>query len=139
MKFMNRHHHLTPGQYLSRRDIAALLGGNTRAFLPKFEGQVVAGCFDPKMNPRAPSEILVSSKPTSIAAAMRYLELDHALPVFLRRAPSCWEYIAEFRAVSYSDEPKEVEPRVYEILPRIYEKFVKAYGPIKGILSLEEV
>jgi hypothetical protein len=98
----------------------------------------VAGCFDPKMNPRAPAEILVSSKPTSIIAARKFLDLGTPLPVFLRRAPSCWEYIAEFRAVRYTDDPGEVEFRVYEIMPRIYEKFVKLYGPIKGVLLLEE-
>jgi hypothetical protein len=139
MKFMNKPHLLTPGQYLTRRDIAALLGGNTRAFLPKFQGEIVAGCFDPKMNPRAPAEILVSSKPTSIIAATQFLGLNRSLPVFLRRAPSCWEYIAEFRAVRYSDDGGEVAMRIYEIQPRIYEKFVKAYGPIKGVLFLEEV
>ena len=138
MQFMNRHF-LTPGQYLTRRDIAALLGGNTRAFLPKFEGQIVAGCFDPRMNPRAPAEILVSSKPTSIEAAKRFLDLDSSLPVFLRRAPSCWEYIAEFRAVRYTENRKEVDARIYEIAPRTYEKFVKAYGPIRGVLFLEEI
>jgi hypothetical protein len=119
---MNRHF-LIPGQYLDRRDIAALFGGNTRAFLPQSEGQVVAGCFDPKMNPRA---------------ARKFLDLDESLPVFLRRAPACWEYISEFRAVRYSEDQAEVERRVYEIMPRVYEKFVKAYGPIKGILVLEE-
>ena len=134
---MNKHL-LIPGQFLSRDDIAALLGGNTRAFLPQFEGQVVAGCFDPKMNPRAPAEILVSTKHTSITAAKKYLDLDAPLPVFLRRAPSCWEYIAEFRAVRYTENKKEVESRVYEIMPRIYEKFVKLYGPMRGILFLEE-
>jgi hypothetical protein len=137
MQFMNRHI-LIPGQYLDRRDIAALFGGNTRAFLPQSEGQIVAGCFDPKMNPRAPGEILVSSKPTSIRAARKFLDLDESLPVFLRRAPACWEYISEFRAVRYSEDPAEVERRVYEIVPRIYAKFEKAYGPIKGILVLEE-
>ena len=124
---------------MTRRDIAALLGGNTRAFLPQLEGEIVAGCFDPNMNPRAPAEILVSSKPTSIIAAKRFLEIDRGLPVFLRRAPSCWEYIAEFRAVRYSEKRDEVERRIYEIHPRIYEKFVKAYGPIKGVLFLEEI
>jgi hypothetical protein len=137
MQFMNGRH-LSPGQYLSRRDIAALLGGNTRSFLPKFAGQIVAGCFDPRMNPRAPAEILVSSKPTWIEVAKRFLDLDTGLPVFLRRAPSCWEYIAEFRAVRYTEDETEVEVRVYQIVPRIYEKFVKAYGPVRGVLFLEE-
>src|SRR5215213_8772882 len=107
MQFMNRHL-LTPGQYLSRRDVAALLGGNTRAFLPKFDGRIVAGCFDPRMNPRAPAEILVSSKQTSIDAAKRFLDLDAALPIFLRRAPSCWEYIFFFRAARSTEKKNEV-------------------------------
>jgi hypothetical protein len=137
MQFMNKQL-LIPGQCLSRRDIAALFGGNTRAFLPKFDGEIVAGCFDPKMNPRAPYEILVSSKSTSILAAKRFVERGKALPIFVRRAASCWEYLAEFHAVKYCDDRNEVNNRIYEIHPRVYQRFEKAYGPVRGVLFLEE-
>jgi hypothetical protein len=106
---------LVEGQVLSRRDIAVLFGGNARAFLPRVNGgDIVAGCFDPDMNPRVPYEILVHD------------------------APNVWEYVGRYRAVSYTEDPDHVSIRVYEIRPRIYERHVKAYGHVRGILFLEE-
>jgi hypothetical protein len=150
---------LSEGQCFTRRDIAALFGGNARAFLPRVNGgDIVAGCFDPEMNPRVPYEILVHNAPNALLNAQRYLEqsrrklsevdgkIPHsefrtphsAVPVFLRRAPNVWEFVGRYRAVSYTEDPHEVEVRVYEIRPRVYERHVREYGQIRGILFLEE-
>ena len=145
---------LVEGQVLSRRDIAVLFGGNARAFLPRVNGgDIVAGCFDPDMNPRVPYEILVHDAPNAILNAQRFLEQSHldrrnpkskipnpklGVPVFLRRAPNVWEYVGRYRAVSYTEDPDQVSIRIYEIRPRIYERHVKAYGHVRGILFLEE-
>jgi hypothetical protein len=164
---------LVEGQVLSRRDIAVLFGGNARAFLPRVNGgDIVAGCFDPDMNPRVPYEILVHDAPNAILNARRFLEQSRPqdsppyeggmddtsaggvvlssrfsrsnspsgdIPVFLRRAPNVWEYVGRYRAVSYTEDPDHVSIRVYEIRPRIYERHVKAYGQVRGILFLEEM
>jgi hypothetical protein len=61
-----------------------------------------------------------------------------AVPVFLRRAPNVWEYVGRYRALRYTEDPDQVSIRIYEIRPRIYERHVKAYGQIRGILFLEE-
>ena len=134
---------LLVGQVMTRRDIAALFGGNARAFLPRVTGgDVVAGCFDPAKNPRAPAEVLVHSAPNAVLAAQRFVEQGRkrqgAVPVFLRLAPNVWEYIGRYRAVDYVTDPKEVTLRIYEIHPRIYEKYAREYGEMKGILFLEE-
>ncbi len=154
---------LIVGQIFTRRDISVLFGGNARAFLPRNPGgDVVAGCFDPAKNPRAPAEVLVHSTPNAILAAKRFLEQsrdsttlsklnsrsripvlklqipNRSVPVFLRLAPNVWEYIGRFRAVRYDTDAAEVAIRVYEIHPRIYEKYVREYGEMKGILFLEE-
>ena len=150
---------LTEGQCLTRRDISVLLGGNARAFLPRVNGgDVVAGCFDPEMNPRVPYEILVHNAPNAILNAQRFLEQSRegasqtdkrnlesgiwnsssAIPVFLRRAPNVWEYVGRYRAVNYTEDPDQVSVRIYEIRPRIYERHVREYGQIRGILFLEE-
>ena len=131
---------LFPGQVMTRRDIAVLFGGNARAFLPRIRGgDVVAGCFDPAKNPRAPAEVLVHSAPL---AARRFVEQsgtrNGAVPVFLRLAPNVWEYIGRYRAVDYTTDPQQVQERIYEIHPRIYEKYAREYGEMKGILFLEE-
>ncbi len=159
---------LIEGQCLTRRDISVLLGGNARAFLPRVNGgDVVAGCFDPDMNPRVPYEILVHNAPNAILNAQRFLEQSSragsppyeggvasdsssasddgvvlsshtAIPVFLRRAPNVWEYVGRYRAVRYTEDPDQVSVRIYEIRPRIYERHVRDYGQIRGILFLEE-
>ena len=178
---------LIEGQCFTRRDIAVLFGGNARAFLPRVNGgDIVAGCFDPEMNPRVPYEILVHNAPNAILNAQRFLEQStrkdspphrsgvavkgspayeggvasdafsaaddgvvlsshatalsshSAIPVFLRRAPNVWEYVGRYRAVRYTEDPDQVSIRIYEIRPRIYERHVKAYGQIRGILFLEE-
>jgi hypothetical protein len=130
--------YLIPGQFLTRRDIAALFGGNTRTFLPQTGGRVVAGCFDPKMNPRVPSEVLVGTGRMARLAAERLIEQDEAVPIFIKRAAARWEYAGEFRAVGYSDHKGEVENRIYEVMPRVYDAYRKVYGDVAGILFLEE-
>ena len=136
---------LIEGQALTRRDIATLFGGNARAFLPRVStGEIVAGCFDPEMNPRAPYEALVHNAPNAILAAKRLLEqcasakTPHLIPVFLRRAPNVWEFVGRHRAVRYTEDPHEVAVRVYEIRPRVYERHARDYGQIRGILFLDE-
>jgi len=155
---------LLVGQVFKRRDIAALYGGNARAFLPRVTGgDVVAGCFDPAMNPRAPSEVLVHNAPNAVLAAKRFLEQsrrrrtraaaansnsqiedrspstsDGAVPVFLKLEPNVWEFTGRFRAVRYETDPDQVAIRIYEIHPRIYQKYTREYGEMKGILFLEE-
>ncbi len=135
---------LTPGTVLTRRDIAVLLGGNARAFLPRLRtGEIVAGCFDPVKNPRAPLEALVHSTGNAEINAKRLLEQStrdpSGVPVFIRLAANVWEYNGHFRAVRYSRSKREVEARIYEIHPRIYERHVRDYGEMRGILFLEEV
>lgn len=137
---------LVEGQVLARKDIAVLFGGNFRAFLPRVNGgDIVAGCFDPEMNPRVPYEILVHNAPNAIANAERFVEQSKlprrdprsSIPVFLRRAPNVWEYVGRYRAVRHTEDPDQVAIRIYEIRPRIYERHVKAYGQVRGILFLE--
>ena len=146
---------LIEGQFLTRRDIAVLFGGNARAFLPRVPGgEVVAGCFDPAMNPRAPAEVLVHNAPNAVLAAKRFVEQSRItirntpiiavhppprpVPVFIKLEPNVWEYIGRFRAIRYETDPAQVEERIYEIRPRIYERYVRQYGEMKGILILEE-
>ena len=159
---------LIEGQCFTRRDIAVLFGGNARAFLPRVNGgDIVAGCFDPDMNPRVPYEILVHNAPNAILNAQRFLEQSRgagsppyeggvasdasftsddgvvlfsnsAIPVFLRRAPNVWEYVGRYRAVRYTEDPDQVSIRIYEIRPRVYERHVRDYGQIRGILFLDE-
>ena len=136
---MRRNESLIYGQVLTRRDIATLFGGNARAFLPRLSsGEIVVGCFDPRVNPRAPYEVLVHSSPNAIAAAKRFIKQGNALPIFIKREPNVWEYRGRFRAVRYSTNRQMLAARIYEIRPRVYEKHVREYGEMRGILFLED-
>jgi hypothetical protein len=151
--------HLHVGQVVTRRDIAVLFGGNARAFLPRVPGgDVVAGCFDPVINPRLPHEVLVHDSVNARLAARQLVEQCRvrmrraaansvsgnascagSIPIFVRLEPNVWRFEGLFRGVSYSENAQDVAARVYEISPRVYQKYVRAYGEMKGILSLEEV
>jgi hypothetical protein len=138
-KYVRISQDLLYGQVLTRRDIAALFGGNARAFLPRLSsGEIVAGCFDPRVNPRAPFEVLVHSSPNAIANAKRLVRQGRPVPVFIKREPNVWEYRGRFHAVRYSTSRRLVGSRIYEIRPRVYEKHVREYGEMRGILFLEE-
>jgi hypothetical protein len=127
------------GRVLTRRDIAALFGGNARAFLSRLSsGEIVVGCFDPRVNPRAPNEVLVHSSPNAIANAKRLVRQGNDIPIFIKREPNVWEYRGRFRALRYSTNRQLVAARIYEIRPRVYEKHVREYGEMRGILFLEE-
>ena len=136
---MRNSRELIYGLLLTRRDISALFGGNARAFLPRIaSGEIVAGCFDPRVNPRAPFEVLVHSAPNAILSAKRFVRQCGAVPVFVKLQPNMWEYRGRFRALRYSTNRIEVAARIYEIRPRVYEKHVREYGEMRGILYLEE-
>ena len=136
---MRNSQELIHGDVFTRRDIAALFGGNARAFLPRLSsGEIVSGCFDPNVNPRAPHEVLVHSSPNAIANAKRLVRQGGDIPVFIKREPNVWEYRGRFRAVRYSTDKRQVTARIYEIRPRVYEKHVREYGPMRAILFLEE-
>lgn len=129
------------GQVFTRQHIATLLGGNNRAFLPRIpKGDIVAGCFDPLMNPRAPYEVLVHNARNALAAAEQFLTQSaaSAIPIFIRHAPNHWEYVGDHRATAYTEDPNEVAVRIYEIAPRLYERHARDYGGMRGILFLEE-
>lgn len=112
---------LIEGQCLTRRDIAALYGGNARAFLPRVNGgEVVAGCFDPEMNPRVPYEVLVHNAPNAILNAQRFFEQSSragSLP-HERGAASAAPSAAEDGAVNgRRASGSQVESRSYSAIP----------------------
>jgi hypothetical protein len=89
------------------------------------------------MNPRVPSEVLVGTGRMARLAAERLIEQGEAVPIFIKRASARWEYAGKFKAVGYWDHKGEVEARIYEVMPRVYEAFRKVYGDVAGILFLE--
>ena len=99
------------GDLYTREQIGAEVGGgDVQSYLPHRDGRVLCGCFDPKVNARAPYEIDLGVGRDVIRYARRLLEQDDAVPVFLRREAFAWEYVGRFRAVQYTADPNDLFP-----------------------------
>lgn len=85
------------GNCYSRRQIAAMFGGDYVSYLPSKDGVTVCGCFKLSMNPGAPEEVVFGSGPKVVEAARVVSEQRQAIPVFLFRAPAKWEYVGIYR------------------------------------------
>ncbi len=80
-------------------------------------------------NPNAPEEILVGLGTDRVKYAKRFVEQKVFVPVFLKRASKQYEFVGNFRAKNYSDDPNEVAQKA---------KFVNEPDKIAGVLYLEK-
>lgn len=93
----------TLGQCYDRRQIRKLLGGgDTVSYLPTIRGRVIAGCFNPKLNHRAPCEIDVGDGPNIVGRAHALATLKGEIPVFLKRRSQVWEYVGLYQCRAFS-------------------------------------
>lgn len=72
------------GNNYSRTKISELLGGETVIYLPAKNGKVTAGCFDPKLNRRAPKEIDIGNCPKAVKRAIALGKAKTEIPIFLK-------------------------------------------------------
>lgn len=91
---------IKPGAVLSRVQIAAVLGGSIRPFLPELGRRAVAACIDPRLNPDAPHTVRIGPGLRTLAAARRFAASGHAVPLFLRQAAHCWLCLGLWRATT---------------------------------------
>lgn len=101
---------LQVGKRYTRRQIHDLVGGgDLQSYLPHAGGRILCGCFDPRINKGAPAEIDFGAAPDVI----RYAKLAEAqqaeIPVFLKRSPSKWHYVGNFRVIRASTNARDVE------------------------------
>jgi hypothetical protein len=100
---------LEVGNFYDRKEISEILSGNYRCALPHTKGEVVAGCYDPTMNPNAPREILVGKGRDKEHYSQQLADQEATIPIFLKRVPMQYEFIGYFQAKKYSDNCEEVE------------------------------
>ncbi|NJM44206.1 MAG: hypothetical protein HC858_09950 [Brachymonas sp.] len=91
--------HFIKFQNYTRQQIHDTVGGDLQSYLPHRDGHVVCGCFDPALNARAPFEIDVGNSPDVIKYAERFVSQTDAVPIFLKRSSSEWEYVDDFHSV----------------------------------------
>jgi hypothetical protein len=102
------------GKRYTRAQIQQAYGGGVQTYLPNRAGRVTCGCFDPALNPHAPAEILVGDGPNIIAAARLLVRQGGAIPIFLKRASSEWEYLGRYRVAAHTDDPVTIAPKASE-------------------------
>ncbi|HVF51519.1 MAG TPA: hypothetical protein VNA19_15635 [Pyrinomonadaceae bacterium] len=99
------------GEFYSREEISRMFRGSSWTYLPRYQGDVVSGCFRTDLNPKAPEEVLVGYGKLRISSAKRLVEQNTPIPVFLQRASKQWEFIGYYRGKKFSDSPSEVTPK----------------------------
>ena len=99
----------TLGERYTRRDIHTTVGGSMQSYLPTVNGRVVAGCFDRRLNPAAPSVLLVGTGPMIEGSAEAFVRQASAVPIFIKLATNEWEYVGMYRAVRVTRNRTEIE------------------------------
>ena len=100
---------LSIGKAYTRKQIhQAVGGGDLQSYLPHAKGDVLCGCFDPRLNSRAPVEIDLGTGKDVVRYAKRLLAQGTAVPVFLKQATDEWEYKGRFRAVKYGTSARDL-------------------------------
>jgi hypothetical protein len=116
------------GDTFSRAEIRALLGGSVRETFPHVDGHVVAGCFHPGYHPYAPFVVLPGWGPGIRRWAELLADEGEAIPCFLMRGASAWEYVGRFRVAQLSDDADEVTE---------WARIAEREGDVSMVLHLE--
>jgi hypothetical protein len=103
----------TLGQSYTRNEIAAMHGGGTMEYLPNVSGRIVCACLrtDPAFNPEAPNVILPGRGRDIEHWAEVLCGQEGPIPVYLKRAPSRWEYVGDYEVERSSRSPEEIGRR----------------------------
>ena len=120
---------LREGCLYTREEIHRLLGGDLQSYLPHVGGRVVCGCFRVDLNPDAPGKVLVGDSEDVVKYAKVLAQQGEPTPVFIKREPKRWEYIGDFLAVEYCEDPEEVAQRAADA----------GRNELAGVLVLEPV
>jgi hypothetical protein len=87
----------------------AVGGGSLQSYLPHKDGAVLAGCFRPDWNKRAPAEVDAGYGPKVIAYAKRVAATHAEIPVFLKRDTHRWEYQGIYRCLRFSEKKRDLQ------------------------------
>jgi hypothetical protein len=60
------------------------------------------------LNPEAPEIILVGSGPNIVANSRRFARTNSAVPTYVKRRTNAWEFIGNYKAVKFSEEPEVI-------------------------------
>lgn len=102
---------LNIGAFYTRESIRNEVGGgDLQSYLPHSAGNVLCGCFDPRLNMRAPFEIDLGDGPDVIRYARQFRRQGTPVPVFLKRDTYAWEFVGPFRAIDFNQDRRDLYP-----------------------------
>ena len=108
---------LTVGSIHSWAQLAARFRWDTDKpgyYLRERDGGIVCACLRADMNPNAPWEILVGTKPENIRQAELLAKETKPIPVFVKEAVDQWEYWGDFLFDHFETDRNEILPRLPE-------------------------
>lgn len=87
-------------------EISSALGGEPQSYLPQRGGKIVCARFTQKMNPDAPSEVLVGDLPRVRRKAELMAEQKGPIPVFIKSdaARPAWRYLGMWSCTGFKTE-----------------------------------
>lgn len=88
------------GRYYSRIEIAAVVKGNLRWYLPTNERKVVAICLQKDQNPKAPNVVFCGFGKRIEATGEWLSQETKSLPVFVKEDVNRWKYYGHFKVTS---------------------------------------
>jgi hypothetical protein len=95
------------GTRYTRDEIHAAVGGSKQWYIPTVNGSIVAVCVTPKLNPRAPRELLCGRGPVIAKTGAILAATTRKVPVFMKRGVNQWEFAGFFRTVgSHTSGPR---------------------------------
>ncbi|MFL6232165.1 MAG: hypothetical protein ACJ76N_03450 [Thermoanaerobaculia bacterium] len=84
----------------TRDEIHTKIGGSKQAYLPTYQGVVVAACLTKGLNPQAPQVILCGKGKRTVATGALLAGQGGVIPVFIKRAVNRWVCQGKFKAVA---------------------------------------
>jgi len=86
-----------------------MLGGSIQDYLPTVKTKIVAGCFVPELNPRAPEQVYSGAGPRIVAKAQQAAVYKLRLPIFMKRDNKAYEFVGHYSAVRFTQNETELE------------------------------
>lgn len=82
--------------------------GTTQSYLLSNGKKIVAGCFDPELNPKAPDLVYPGPGPIIMSSAEKVVLQRSPIPVFIKVGDKKYRYQGMYIATAFSREPHHI-------------------------------
>ena len=100
---------MTQGEFYTRKEISAKLGGSHIPFAPTKDGKVTCTCLDPERNPDAPEIIFTKEGKGIERMKNQVISQKGPFQTFVKRDVNKWEFVGKFSVAEHSTDPEEID------------------------------